>query len=42
MRVIIGIISIIFIIIIFRKLKKKTNENEYKDRTIKHYKRWHK
>ena len=39
---IIFVICAIVAFILFKKLKKNSNNIEYKDKTIKNYKRWHK
>ena len=42
-RIIIGIIAIILLIIIIKKLKNKNKTTQaYTDKTIKNHKRWHK
>ncbi len=41
-KTIITIAAVIGIIIIFRKAKKKADKIEYRDRTTKQWRRWHK
>lgn len=41
-KIIVGIIAIICLLLVIRKVKKNSNKIEYQDKTIKNYKRWHK
>jgi len=38
----IGLVAIVCLIFVLFKIKKASPKTEYKDKTIKQYKRWHK
>ena len=38
----IGLVAIVCLIFVLFKIKKASPKKEYKDKTIKQYKRWHK